>query len=86
MNMLVEQLVDDFGKELCHLLQSAFQHLEVQYMNVFAESIADECAKILLYLLQYVLSKKGHEHASWKCELINVVKDCCIPLKPNLFR
>ena len=27
-------------------------------MHVFAESIADECGNILLYLLQYVLSKK----------------------------
>jgi len=33
-------------------------------MNVFAaESIADECGKILPYLLQYVLSIKGNEHA-----------------------
>ena len=33
-------------------------------MNAFAaESIADECGKILLYLFQYVLSMKGNEHA-----------------------
>lgn len=49
---MLEKAVDDFGKELFHLLQSVFQKRQ---MNMLIEQLVDTFGKELFYLLHSVL-------------------------------